>query len=95
LHFSLRDGGYLFLGNTESASCADHVFEIVSKKWRIFRKSGLAQHKFFDLPDFAARTPVDTVSGAKGPLSGVAPPAATLLFAAGSPGALRTAHGGR
>jgi two-component system CheB/CheR fusion protein len=80
LHFSLRDGGYLFLGNTESASSADHLFEIVSKKWRIFRKSGLAQHKFFDLPDFAARTPVDTVSGAKGPLSDVARPAATLLL---------------
>jgi two-component system CheB/CheR fusion protein len=77
LHFSLRDGGHLFLGNTESA---DRLLEVVSKKWRIFRKSGLTQHKFFDLPDFAARTPVDTVSGGKGPLSGVARPAATLLL---------------
>src|SRR3569833_4539995 len=68
LHFSLRDGGYLFLGNTESAASADHLFEIVSKKWRIFRKRGLAQRKFFDLTDFAARAPNATDGGGNGTL---------------------------
>ena len=43
LHFSLRDGGYLFLGNTESFSGSEHLFEVISKKWRIYRRTGSAQ----------------------------------------------------
>jgi two-component system CheB/CheR fusion protein len=40
LHFSLRDGGYMFLGNAETHSGSEHLFELVSKKWRIYRRTG-------------------------------------------------------
>src|SRR4051812_19676930 len=57
LHFALGEGGYLFLGNTESAGNAEHLFEQVSKKWRIYRKTGAGQHRFSEVPSFAARIP--------------------------------------
>ncbi|HEU5135868.1 MAG TPA: chemotaxis protein CheB [Steroidobacteraceae bacterium] len=46
LHFALRDGAYLFLGNTESFSGSEHLFEVISKKWRIYRRTGAAQLRF-------------------------------------------------
>jgi two-component system CheB/CheR fusion protein len=55
LHFALRDGGYLFLGNTESFQDSDHLFEVISKKWRIFRRTGLGQIRFVDIPGAAPR----------------------------------------
>ncbi|MDA1054672.1 MAG: hypothetical protein O3C40_29945 [Planctomycetota bacterium] len=39
-HFALNDGGYLFLGNSETIGTQDDLFEIVSKKWRIYRRIG-------------------------------------------------------
>lgn len=42
-HFALRPGGYLFLGNSESADVCGHLFVPVDKKNRIFRaKAGHA-----------------------------------------------------
>ncbi len=55
LHFSLRDGGYLFLGNTESFSGSEHLFELISKRWRIYRRTGAAQHRFAEVPSFSTR----------------------------------------
>ena len=49
LHFSLRDGGYLFLGNTESFNGSEHLFEVISKKWRIFRRVGAATIRFTEV----------------------------------------------
>ena len=49
LTFAVRDGGYLFLGNTESLSSAEQSFETVSKRWRLYRRVGPAQHRFADL----------------------------------------------
>jgi two-component system CheB/CheR fusion protein len=46
LHFALRDGGYMFLGNTESYNGSEHLFEVISKKWRIYRRTGSAQLRF-------------------------------------------------
>jgi two-component system CheB/CheR fusion protein len=46
LHFALRDGAYLFLGNTESFTGSEHLFEVISKKWRIYRRTGAAQLRF-------------------------------------------------
>jgi two-component system CheB/CheR fusion protein len=46
LHFALRDGAYLFLGNTESFNGSEHLFEVISKKWRIYRRTGAAQLRF-------------------------------------------------
>ncbi|HKK50257.1 MAG TPA: CheR family methyltransferase, partial [Myxococcota bacterium] len=40
-HFSLRSGGCLFLGNSESTGTRRHLFEEVSKQWRLYtRKDG-------------------------------------------------------
>jgi two-component system CheB/CheR fusion protein len=57
LHFALRDGGYLFLGNSESLGETANLFEVVSKRWRIFRRTGPSQHRFSELPAIARRLP--------------------------------------
>jgi two-component system, chemotaxis family, CheB/CheR fusion protein len=44
LHFALAEGGYLFLGSTESIGPQEAMFEAVSKKWRIYRRVGPARH---------------------------------------------------
>ena len=41
LHFSLNEGGYLFLGSSESVAHQDDLFEAVSKKSRIYRRIGV------------------------------------------------------
>lgn len=41
-HFSLKPGGYLFLGSSESADVADDLFVPVDKKNRIFQARALA-----------------------------------------------------
>lgn len=50
LHFALRQGGYLFLGNAETLTGNETLFRTVSKKWRIFRRTGQTRH---DLVSFA------------------------------------------
>ena len=37
-HFSLADHGVLMLGPSESITNSEHLFEPISKKWRIFQK---------------------------------------------------------
>ncbi len=36
-HFGLRPGGLLFLGSSESTEAAPGLFELVDRRWRIFR----------------------------------------------------------
>jgi two-component system CheB/CheR fusion protein len=43
-HFALREGGYLFLGGSESVGRHGNLFEPISKKWRIFQKIKHARH---------------------------------------------------
>jgi two-component system, chemotaxis family, CheB/CheR fusion protein len=43
LHFSLNEGGFLFLGSSETIGRHADLFEPVSKKWRIFRRIGPAR----------------------------------------------------
>jgi two-component system CheB/CheR fusion protein len=57
LHFALNDGAYLFLGTSESAAAVPESFEVVSKRWRIFRRTGPSQHRFTELPSFVLRAP--------------------------------------
>ncbi len=38
LHYALNDQGLLMLGPSESLANNDHLFEPISKKWRIFKK---------------------------------------------------------
>lgn len=42
-HFSLRPGGYLFLGSSESADIASKYFSVVDKKHRIYRATVTAR----------------------------------------------------
>jgi two-component system CheB/CheR fusion protein len=39
-HFALNDGGFLFLGPSETIGRQTDLFEPVSKKWRIYRRIG-------------------------------------------------------
>ncbi len=50
LHFSLRQGGCLFLGNSETIGGADEMFEPLNKKWRIYRRVGTDRRGVVDLP---------------------------------------------
>ncbi|MEP7007875.1 MAG: CheR family methyltransferase, partial [Sphingomonas bacterium] len=52
-HFALREGGFLFLGNAETVGQRGHLFETVSKRWRIYRRVGPPRSsalKFSDWP---------------------------------------------
>jgi two-component system CheB/CheR fusion protein len=49
-HFALREGGYLFLGNSETVGQRDHLFATVSKRWRIYRRIGGPRPAAIDFP---------------------------------------------
>lgn len=55
-HFALRQGGHLFLGNTETVGRQDDLFETVSKKWRLYRRLGPTRHDIVDFPLFPGST---------------------------------------
>lgn len=56
LHFALNEGGFLFLGPSETIGRHLDLFEPVSKKWRIFRRIGPARPERIEVPIAA---PVD------------------------------------
>ncbi|MDQ3013895.1 MAG: PAS domain S-box protein, partial [Acidobacteriota bacterium] len=43
LHFALRPGGMLFLGNSESADAAPNLFQAIDKKHRIYRGTAISR----------------------------------------------------
>ena len=49
-HFSLEEGGYLLLGNTETLGRHEAMFEIASKKWRIFKRAGPTRLDIVNFP---------------------------------------------
>jgi diguanylate cyclase (GGDEF)-like protein len=49
-HFSLRDGGTLFLGPVETAAGPGEGFETISKCWRIHRRCGPSQRENMQFP---------------------------------------------
>ena len=49
-HFSLEEGGTLLLGNTETLGRHEAMFEIISKKWRIFKRTGPARLDIVNFP---------------------------------------------
>lgn len=58
-HFSLNQGGYLFLGPSETIGRHVDLFEPVSKKWRIFRRIGPVRPERIEVPIApAAKLPV-------------------------------------
>jgi len=54
-HFALREGGYLFLGNAETVGQRDHMFECVSKPWRIYRRVGSGRSSMLDVAQWPIR----------------------------------------
>jgi two-component system CheB/CheR fusion protein len=50
LHFSLLDGGYLFLGSAETIFEQEDLFEPVSKKWRVYRRIGPTRQEKVEFP---------------------------------------------
>ena len=50
LHFGLRQGGALFLGNSETVSGNGNLFEVIDKKARIYRRVGPTQHGVVEFP---------------------------------------------
>jgi two-component system, chemotaxis family, CheB/CheR fusion protein len=58
LHFSLNEGGFLFLGPSETIGQHIDLFEPVSKKWRIFRRIGLSRPGRVEIPIATAANPL-------------------------------------
>ncbi len=50
LHFALNEGGYLFLGPSETIGRQTDLFEPASKKWRIFRRIGPSRPERVEFP---------------------------------------------
>ncbi|OGQ56429.1 MAG: hypothetical protein A3J24_06110 [Deltaproteobacteria bacterium RIFCSPLOWO2_02_FULL_53_8] len=51
-YYTLVEGGYLFLGSSESIGALSDLFSPVSVKWKIFRRKGAAQERRANLPAF-------------------------------------------
>ncbi len=58
LHFSLHEGGFLFLGPSETIGRDIDLFEPVSKKWRIYRRIGPSRPERVEMPIAAAADPL-------------------------------------
>ncbi len=65
-HFSLREGGFLFLGAAETVGDREELFAPVSKKWRIYRRIGVGRRVGVEIPVRLAGEPGRTA--AKQPL---------------------------
>jgi two-component system CheB/CheR fusion protein len=50
LHFGLREGGALLLGNSETVSGLEELFEPIDKRWRIYRRIGPPRHDTMEFP---------------------------------------------
>jgi len=78
MHFALREGGYLFLGNAETLGQAEELFEVVSKRWRIYRRTSVP-NRFADLTTLRApQARVLPIS----PVISIARPSATMAIQA-------------
>lgn len=49
-HFSLNPGGHLLLGKSETIGSQRGLFDLVSKRWRIYRRSGAVRQGHVDFP---------------------------------------------
>jgi chemotaxis methyl-accepting protein methylase/signal transduction histidine kinase len=63
LHFALAEGGGLFLGSAEGVGRQHDLFDVISKKWRIYRRVGPTRHDKVQFP-VASAPVVHIVSGA-------------------------------
>ena len=58
LHFSLNEGGFLFLGPSETIGRHVDLFEPVSKNWRIFQRIGPSRPERVEIPIATAAEPL-------------------------------------
>ncbi|HRA88258.1 MAG TPA: chemotaxis protein CheB [Planctomycetaceae bacterium] len=65
-HFSLRQDGYLMLGGSETIGRAVDLFEPVSKKSRIYHRTGPRRHDLLELPIAVSDKLKDTTSNPPG-----------------------------
>jgi two-component system CheB/CheR fusion protein len=84
LHFALREGGYLLLGTAETLGQAESMFEVVSKRWRIYRRLGPGQPRFAPLATSPARGP-DGLRPAAGDAAEATPARAAMRAEARTP----------
>jgi PAS domain S-box-containing protein len=49
-HFALKEGGYLFLGNSETIGQHEDLFRPISKKWRIYQRIGPTRRDKVNFP---------------------------------------------
>lgn len=71
-HFALNKDGYLFLGTSEPVGTQTNLFEVLNKKWRIFKRLGPSHPgrvqfpsgdaRALHLPDLTPRNPSTRVS---------------------------------
>lgn len=56
-HFSLNPGGYLVLGKSETIGQQRGLFDLASKRWRIYRRNGAVRQGHVALPLMAGYRP--------------------------------------
>ncbi len=71
-HFALREGGYLFLGNAETVGKREHMFECVSKRWRIYRRVGSGRSPMLEFSQWPIREEPARAADAKPRLADIA-----------------------
>ena len=49
-HFALNDGGYLMLGPSETVGRHADMFEVISARWRIYRRIGPRRRQSVEIP---------------------------------------------
>ena len=67
-HFVLNQGGTLFLGSAESIGQREDLFEPLSKKWRIYRHTGVARRNGVDFPILPVKAACSPVLAAEAAL---------------------------
>jgi two-component system CheB/CheR fusion protein len=63
-HFALNDGGYLMLGPSETVGRQADIFEVISARWRIYRRIGPKRRRSVEIPLDAGVTARLPVTGA-------------------------------
>jgi two-component system CheB/CheR fusion protein len=82
-HFTLREGGYLFLGSAETVGRHQELFTTISKKWRIYRRRGPTRHDMVHFPitrENPTRFVVPGLSGTSDPSASAADVARRALL---------------
>jgi two-component system CheB/CheR fusion protein len=64
-HFALSDGGWLFLGPSETVGRQSSLFDLISTRWRVYERSGPARRHLVEIPIDAGASWRQPVPGIK------------------------------